>query len=379
MTPLRALGMPFDLTGLLFVAITAAICSFALAYALGSPPGTPGWVLSILVFVLMAVWITRYAFHLIDEAANGVTVTPVASVEMLSPTGDARCWVHPLTAALIVALLYVNPGIPRWPVGICALALFPGSVGAMAMSGRALDAFNPLAISKVIAGLGLYYVLVLLLDAACIVLIAILFRAGLWNAAGIGAAELLLLMTCTFTGGAIHARRNELEFAPRFAPERLQDRDDAEFARRRQEVIDALYRDLRVRESARAVAAARSWLTSAQTRELHGNVQVLLEASTRWNEPREFPKLLRGLIPVLVELRQPALAFQLAEAGVAANPGFAPAAETETLALIRYALHTGRRRLAQVLLDNYLGSTPAPQPGPELRALQAALAEKQKG
>jgi hypothetical protein len=377
MTPLRALRMPFDLTGLLFVGITATLAGFALAYALGSPPGTPGWIISILVLVLMVVWITRYAFHLIDEAANGVTEAPVASAEMLSPLGDARCWVHPLLAAFVVLLLYFNPAIPGWPVGICALALFPASVGAMAISGRALDAFNPLAMAKVIAGLGHYYALVLLLDVVCIVLIALLLRAGLWNAASIGIAELLLLMTCTFTGGAIHARRNELDFAPRLSPERVQDREDAEYARRRQEVIDALYRDLRVREPARAVANARSWLTAAQARELHGNVQVLLEASKRWNEPREFPKLLRGLVPVLLELRQPALAFQLAEAGLAANPGFAPTGEAETLALIRYAQHTGRRRVARALLDNYLAATPAPQPGAELRALQTLLAEKQ--
>lgn len=378
MTLLRSLGIPFHLTALLFVAVTATIAAGALFYAMNSPPGSVQWALAIPVFVIMMVWITRYAFHLIDAAANGSTVAPVASVEMLSLLGDPRCWVHPATASAIVLLLHFNPGLPRLPVLIGAAALFPASLGAMVMSGRAVDAFNPYAIARVIGGLAHYYLLVLLLAVACAILALAVFRSGVWPVVGIAVSELLLLMTYTFLGGVMHARRIELDFAPSIAPEAQQDREAAERARQRQEVLDAIYRDLRVRESGRAIARAQEWLAGTSSAELSAHLHAMLEASTRWNETREFPKLLRGLLPALIDKRQTALAFELAEAGLAANSGFAPAAEPETLALIRFAQHTGRRRLAQALLDNYLATTPAPQPGQELMALQAALAEKKK-
>jgi len=83
--------------------------------------------------------------------------------------------------------------------------------------------------------------------------------------------------------------------------------------------------------------------------------------------------MLRGLIPVLLEMKQPALAFALVEAGLAAAAQFAPATEAEALQLIRYAQHTGRRRAARQLLENFLAANSATPPGAALLALKSAM------
>jgi hypothetical protein len=70
------------------------------------------------------------------------------------------------------------------------------------------------------------------------------------------------------------------------------------------------------------------------------------------------------------------LAMTAAEAGLKAAPDFAPDTEATALALVRYALHTGRRKIARALLDNFLTSVAGQQISSELRTLQQALVEE---
>ena len=77
--------------------------------------------------------------------------------------------------------------------------------------------------------------------------------------------------------------------------------------------------------------------------------------------------------PRLMEMKQPALAFSLVEAALAAAPDFAPATEAEAVQIIRYAQHTGRKRAATQILKNFLGAPNAPRPSEALQALKSAM------
>ena len=57
--------------------------------------------MSILPIYMMMVWLTQFAFTMIDDVANGRREAATATAEMLSPFGDPRCWVHPALAAVI--------------------------------------------------------------------------------------------------------------------------------------------------------------------------------------------------------------------------------------------------------------------------------------
>jgi hypothetical protein len=330
-------------------------------------------VLAVFAIWLMLVWLTQYAFKLIDDIANGVTETEAASAEMLSPLGDGRCWVHPALAAAIAASLYLRPEWPRLPVIAAAALFFPASIGAIAMSGRVTDAVNPRALGNVIRGMAHYYVLAVLFVAACTLTGWYLLQIPLWSVLRFAALELLVLLGYAFIGGALFERRLELAFEPRISPERVQQRAQQEHSTERQRFIDALYSDLRVRQSGRAVSNANKWLENAGTEQLRNELQAILDAGRNWPEPRGYALLLRGIIPQLLAMKQLSLALAAAESGLGVAPTFAPETETDATVLIRYAQHTGRKRVARALLQNALQAVAGKEPGAELRALQSEL------
>jgi hypothetical protein len=83
--------------------------------------------------------------------------------------------------------------------------------------------------------------------------------------------------------------------------------------------------------------------------------------------------MLRGLLPVLLDLRQQGLALQAAEAGIAQAAEFCAETEPHTIELVSYALQTGRRRAAARLLENYLQRIGDAAPGQHLQALRERL------
>jgi hypothetical protein len=368
---LKALGMPFQAASLLFVALTSLLLALVLAVGAGS---LATQLIGLLAIFLLMVWLAQFAFALIDDAANGVQETAAATAEMLSPLGDPRCWIHPFLAAVMAGLLYFNPRIPAWPVMGAAVVLFPASIGAIAISGRTRDAVNPLAMANVVRGLGGYYALTVLWIGLCALAAVLVIGSGMWNVLRIAALELLLLLVFAFIGGAVYLRRTELGFEPKVSPERTEQRLAHERSLERQRMIDSLYRDARVREPDRATATVSKWLSAAAPRDLRDEVGAILQAGASWSEPRAFGLLLRGMIPQLIDLKQLPLALAAAEAGLNVNPAFTPAAESQAVALIRYAQQTGRRRIAATLLSNFMNSISGKAaPGAELLALRDRL------
>lgn len=366
----RALAMPFQLASLLFVALT----SVTLGLFIGG--GLVRLVTSIMAVCLLLVWLTQYALHLIDDVANGKLESQAASAEMATAFLDARAWVHPALGVGLAVLLYLHPQWPVLPALVGGALLFPASLGACAITGHAIDAVNPVELARVMRGLGVWYPLVSVLVLGCAVLGVVVARRLSSTILVVALIEMLLLLVYAGLGGILFLRRRELGFEPRHSPERLAEREEQARRGSRQQFIDSLYKDLRVRESARATASAARWLRETQPRHLKSDVHAIVQAGAHWNEPREYPRLLRGLLPVLLELKQPMLAMALVDAGLAARADFAPAGEPETLALVTYAQHTGRRRVAQTLLNNYLSGAPSSTPPSEaLRALHAAMAE----
>ena len=163
MTLLRALAFPLHMSSVLFVIMSAAILALVTRYG-----GAMGFI-SIIPIYMMMVWLTQFAFTMIDDVANGRREAATATQEMLSPFGDARCWVHPALAAAIALTLFFFPQVPPTPVLVAAWLLFPASIGAIAVSSRVFDALNPVALWQVMRGLGPYYLLLLggTLLAAC--------------------------------------------------------------------------------------------------------------------------------------------------------------------------------------------------------------------
>jgi hypothetical protein len=139
-------------------------------------------------------------------------------------------------------------------------------------------------------------------------------------------------------------------------------------------MIDGLYRDLRVRETGKAATSAGRWLQQAPPHLLAADVRAILATGAGWSEPRTYPQLLRSMAEHLLTMRQTALAFTVVEAGLAATKGFTLASESDAIAMIRVAQHSGRKRLAATLLSNYLASIAGKsEPGAALQELRSQL------
>src|SRR4249920_1716848 len=92
MTLLRAMAFPLHMSSVLFIALSSLIL------ALITRGQGAAILMSILPIYMMLVWLTQFAFTMIDDVANGRREAATATAEMLSPFGDARCWVHPALA-----------------------------------------------------------------------------------------------------------------------------------------------------------------------------------------------------------------------------------------------------------------------------------------
>jgi hypothetical protein len=353
----------------LFVLLSSVVLGFLIG------GGLIRLITSIASILLMLVWLTQYALHLIDDVANGVRESQAASAEMATTFVDARAWMHPALAVAVAVLIYLKPELPVSPILIGAALLFPASIGACAITGHALDALHPGELARVIRGCGAWYLLVAAFVLGCALLGVLLAERLQSTILIVATVEMLLLLVYAAIGGVLFIRRRELGFEPRQSPERIALREEEQRRGTRQQFIDGLYKDLRVRESARATTTASRWLRESRSENLRSDVHAILQAGVHWNEPREYPRLLRGLLPVLLELKQPALAMTIVDAGLKATGSFAPATEAETVALVSYAQQTGRKRTAQALLSNYLKNAPAGDANAALRALQATMTD----
>jgi hypothetical protein len=367
MTLLRAMAFPLHMSSVLFIVISSLIL------ALITRGQGAALLMSILPIYMMMVWLTQFAFTMIDDVANGRREAATATVEMLSPFGDPRCWVHPALAALLAILLYWQPQIPQAPVLVAAWLLFPASIGAIAVSSRVFDALNPIAIWQVMRGLGPYYVLLLVATLMGGALGLWIAQSDLWSVVRFALCELLLLEVYALIGGTLHLRRLELGFEPVSNPERELEQVEVDRELRRQKVFDDVYRKLRVRETPKAIAAAREWFESLPNIELQRDLAALVEASRSWGEPRALGNFAQGLITHFLAARQPALALAVAEEAARQASGFAPALESDAIALARYAQQTGRKGVARILLQNFSAKLKDQPPGADLLALQQQL------
>lgn len=362
----RALSLPFQMASLMFVVMLTTLNAFIG----GEPQLRPVRLLAL--FIILS-WLNKYAFALLETAANGGREPPVASVEMLGPFGDGRVWIH----AALIAGIVLTVGVVDTPIadGIALLIalLLPASMCATIASPRLLDPFNPVLFVRVIRGFGSRYLLLLAACAGVVGACYVLYGAPGPAFLRFAAAQFLVLSLFCLIGGTLYDRRLELAFEPRESPERIAERERAEHDSRRQQALDEFYGAIRVREPARASAALQSWLASTNGTRLASDVDTMIEQAAKWPEQKGLSTLLRGVVAHGLTSRQGALALQAADAGTRLLSGFAPETPADVEALVQLARHAGRRRLAAALLDNYARALPDGALPPGLEALRVDL------
>ena len=166
-----------------------------------------------LAFILTS-WFFKYAYILFDHTVWGFDEPPALDIHMLNPVDEQR----PLAQVVILGLIYAAVKLAETRLGsavavslaAAAALLLPASVAVLGVERNILKALSPMALARIIPGLGIMYPAVLGLIACGLLGAVLLERLELWLPLQLGIAMFAILSMFSVLGGALYERRNEL-------------------------------------------------------------------------------------------------------------------------------------------------------------------------
>ncbi len=343
----RYLLMPFHATSLILVAVFTIVWGYAIK----------GGIFGIPADLILASWFSKYCFVLLDSVVAGHKELPVLSVEMLNPVDEQR----PLVQAIIVALGFIASWWVYHSVGpVLGLALgailvmaLPASVALLAISDSWLHALSPLAIGRVVKGLGLTYVGVLVVTLggmALVVTLALTLDSLLLT---LLLAQLLFIAMFCYIGGAVFESRIDLQLATRTFDERLAERDERRHAAERAAVLDRTYSLLRLKRRNEAWAHLQAWMRehcpdSHPFTEYH----ELLVASCAWEDPIIADRVAGEYLEKLLANGETGVALEALEIRLRSSPSYCPSSLAMAARLAELAMLSGRKVTGRQLQAN---------------------------
>jgi hypothetical protein len=359
----RYLLMPFRAAPLILVGVFTLLWYYAITW---------GGILSIygiFVDVILVSWFFKYCYALLDSVVAGNDEPPVMSVEMLNPVDEQR----PLIQAIIVSLGFIacwgayHAVGPIVGLGLGALLLtaLPATIGLLAISDNWLHALSPLAIGRVMKGLGWTYIFVLAVTLGGAVLIGWLARTMDSLLLTLALAQLVLLGIFCFVGGAIFERRVELQLATLTHGERVSARDERHHANDRASVLDRTYALLRLKRRGEAWATLEEWIRK-HCPDTHPFTEyhTLLEATCTWDDLLVGDRVTNEYLGKLLANGETGMALEALEIRLRTNPKFYPDQPAYAARLTELASLAGRKVLSRQLLENAPAQPDAAQAKP---------------
>jgi hypothetical protein len=264
--------------------------------------GDAAGLLGIPALLIGASWVWTYTYLLVAATAHGLPL-PVLAIENANPWHEPRPLLQLALLASAASLAsWLAQHVGAWAaaaVGILSLFAFPASLALLAVEGDAVRALSPLAIGRVVAGLGVRYVALLALGAADAALV-IAVGAALPHFVAVALGQLLLYSLATALGTALYARRHELGLDAWHGPEHAAARDARAAEHERAAIAAEMYGLIRARHVDVAWARAAAWL-AAGGRDPHA-VRWLRDRTLSWNEQRFTDRLTEELVVRLIAL-----------------------------------------------------------------------------
>ncbi len=243
------------------------------------------------------------------------------------------------------------------------LTALPATVGLLAISDSWLQALSPLAIVRVMKGLGLTYVVVLAIILGGGVLLYILEMTLDSTLLQLCLAQLIFMAMFCAIGGGIFERRIELQLATHSHEERLAEREDRYHAAARAAVLDRSYALLRLKRRNDAWDNLEPWIRkhcpdSHPFTEYH----ALLEATCTWDDPVIGDRVANEYLAKLLASGETGMALDALQVRLASNPAFCPAPPGYASRLTELATLAGRKALSRQLLANAAAQRTAAAP-----------------
>lgn len=347
LTALRSLALPFRMASLLLVVI------FSVLLLLGVNAG----LLGIPMLLIIGSWFFKYAFVLLDHAAQGRPDAPVLTPEAANPLGEMR----PLAYGLAVAVVYLATAAlaesfsPRLvsALRLLALAALPAIVATHTITGSWSEALNPRTIATTTRRLGSGFFLIVCVAVGCWWLGRAIVIDGGHLASLLRVALLMLVWLTLFSvlGGVIHARRLELGFDPEYSPERRQRRETEERDRSRDKFIDQVFAEYRSGDHRNAWASIQQRATRSP--DTVAEYAWIYERVATWPNPRLANRVAQELLPPLLAAKRNGEALRTVKGRLQADAAFRPLASGDLITLALLARDGGDRPLARALLQDF--------------------------
>jgi hypothetical protein len=344
----RYLLMPFRAAPLILVGVlTIPLTLFIKIGGFISIPGD---------FILLS-WFFKYCYALLDAVVAGHKDLPVMSAEMVNPVDEQR----PLLQAIMVSLGFIASWWAYHSIGPVAglglgavlLTALPATVALLAIGDSWLHALSPLAIGRIMKGLGLHYVGVLAITLGGALAIVVLARNLDSLLLILALAHFVLLAMFCCIGGAIFERRVELQLDTRTHDERVAERDEKHHANARGAVLDRTYALLRLKRRSEAWANLEAWMRK-HCPDTHPFTEyhALHQATCSWDETVIGDQLTNEYLGKLLANGETGMALEALQIRLSSNPGYYPRGQAYAQRLSELASLSGRKAMSRQLLDN---------------------------
>lgn len=340
--------MPFHAAPLILMIVLTIMWTVMIKF--GRFFGIPG------DFLLLS-WFFKYCFAMLDAVVAGHKEMPVMSVEMLNPVDEQR----PLLQAMIVSIgfiaswwVYHSVGpVPGLALGALLVVALPANVALLAISDSWAHALSPLAIGRIMKGLGVTYagLLVVTLGGLSVILTLALTLDSLMLVLAL--AQLLFLTMFCYIGGAVFESRVDLQLNTRTFDERLAERDERHHAAERAAILDRTYSLLRLKRRIEAWAHIEGWMRK-HCPDTHPFTEyhALQEATCSWDEPIIGDKVTNEYLGKLLANGETGMALEALQIRLNSNPSYYPQGQAYATRLGELATLSGRKALTRQLLAN---------------------------
>lgn len=332
---------------------------FAVLLALAANAGLFGIALGVIV----TSWLFKYAYVLFDHVVRGVDEPPVLDLNMVNPFNEQR----PLAQLIILGIVGGSVALAayRLPVavavvlGVVATLLIPASVAILGLEGNPLKAVYPVALVRMVAGLGVLYIQILGVIAGYAIALGLLGKLHLWLPLELALSLFAVLSIFSGLGGALYERRHELGLETWHSPERTAEKERTVTLRQSQDTVTEAYGLLRVGAHGKAWALLENWLTS------RGNTledyRWLCESVASWPDARYANRLTDEFVDRLLVHKRTGEALDVVTKRLRVDASYRPKSAATALQIARLAAHGGgapgvARTLLRDFATAYAGS-----------------------
>jgi hypothetical protein len=324
---------------------------FAWLMAIAAKAGLPGIPLALII----NSWFFKYAYILFDHTVRGFQDPPPLDIHMMNPVSEQRPVVQVALLAVLAALVYFvhqSLGTPSATVlGALLLLALPASIAVLGLESNPIKALWPPAWLQIIAGLGIWYGLVLALIAAIAALTVLL---AAWIPFLV--AQFLIIMygilaVFSLLGGALYERRDELGIETWHSPERTAAHEAAVSHRDQLERVAVAYAKVRVGAHVEAWKILQDWLGSRG----HDpeDYRWLTKQLAPWPDTRYVTRVAQEYVARLLVLKRNGEALDLVRERLVADPDFRLRTPAETLAFARLAARGGAKPVARRMVEGF--------------------------